>query len=74
MAMYHLESDTVSDASIKLGDVVQLLSGGPLMTVFYIEERGTYRGGQCVWFTESGKVAGHLFPLTTLKLIHSRVV
>lgn len=35
----------------KVGDVVQLKSGGPLMTVSYLSDKGKFT---CYWFNESG--------------------
>lgn len=40
-----------SVTTIKPGDVVQLASGGPRMTVAYAEERGEV---YCAWFTTAG--------------------
>ena len=38
------------DKSIKPGDVVRLLSGGPKMTVESINYSGEVQQVQCVWF------------------------
>jgi uncharacterized protein YodC (DUF2158 family) len=48
---------------IKAGDVVQLNSGGPKMTVSWIDELGN---AWCVWF-DNAKQQGASFPLTSLK-------
>ena len=40
------------DLAFKPGDVVQLNSGGPKMTVEAVQSDGTLR---CVWFHEDGK-------------------
>jgi uncharacterized protein YodC (DUF2158 family) len=46
----------------KSGDVVQLNSGGPKMTISWIEHAEAY----CVWF-DGSKQLGASFPLSTLK-------
>ena len=51
----------MSVSNIQAGDVVQLKSGGPYMTVAGIEEGEAY----CEWF-EGKKNAGAKFPLTSL--------
>lgn len=38
--------------NFKVGDVVQLKSGGPRMTITYVTERGTF---ECSWFNDAGK-------------------
>jgi uncharacterized protein YodC (DUF2158 family) len=48
----------------KPGDVVQLNSGGPKMTVSWVEGLEAY----CVWF-EGGKQQGATFPQSTLKTV-----
>jgi len=53
---------------IKAGSVVQLKSGGPLMTVAWIQ----YEEAYCEWFIQDKapwKKEGSTFPLTSLKLI-----
>jgi uncharacterized protein YodC (DUF2158 family) len=53
--------------NLKLGDVVKLKSGSPLMT---IETMGNYGGvtkAACQWF-DGAKVSGELFPLHSLVL------
>jgi uncharacterized protein YodC (DUF2158 family) len=57
-------------AEIKAGDVVQLKSGGPKMTVSLV---GTTMGGTtlqawCDWFEGTKKMEGS-FPLTSLKIV-----
>ncbi|MBJ6726812.1 YodC family protein [Geomesophilobacter sediminis] len=44
------------------GSVVQLKSGGPTMTIKFIEEGDAY----CEWFS-GDKVEGHSFPVQSLK-------
>jgi uncharacterized protein YodC (DUF2158 family) len=57
-------------AEIKAGDVVQLKSGGPTMTVNFVEnDSGTLVAG-CTWFIKDKKQVGR-FSVTTLKLIES---
>lgn len=50
-------------AQFKVGDVVQLKSGGPGMTVSDIEADGV----RCVWFAGNENKIGH-FPSSILKL------
>ena len=47
----------------EVGAVVQLKSGGPAMTIKWIENEEAY----CQWFT-GDKVAGESFPLHSIKL------
>jgi uncharacterized protein YodC (DUF2158 family) len=49
-------------ANIKPGDVVQLKSGGPLMTV----EKIVGDSAKCDWFDEKHKQCGGIFPLHSL--------
>lgn len=54
-----------AQTSFKDGDVVQLKSGGPLMTV---AGRGTTAGYHwCVWFDKDGEQQGSEFNPMTLK-------
>ncbi|MCB1343129.1 MAG: DUF2158 domain-containing protein [Pseudooceanicola sp.] len=51
--------------TFKIGDTVQLKSGGPLMTV---EEFGEYNGvykARCIWFFQ-GKESNGVYPPDTL--------
>lgn len=57
-------------AEVKAGSVVVLKSGGPKMTVRWVEEEHAY----CEWFpTEkpTGKNEGAKFPVTSLKLLEA---
>lgn len=38
-------------ASLEPGDIVQIKSGGPIMTVVSIDEAGAH----CLWYSESGE-------------------
>lgn len=50
-------------SDFKLGDIVQLKSGGPAMTVS--GHRG--RSLVCEWFDHSGKHSAHVFEPSSLK-------
>jgi uncharacterized protein YodC (DUF2158 family) len=57
-------------SEIKAGDIVQLKSGGPKMTVSQV---GTSMGGSalkawCDWFEGTKQMEGN-FPLTSLKVV-----
>jgi uncharacterized protein YodC (DUF2158 family) len=49
--------------TIKVGDVVQLKSGGPKMTVNFVEENVA----ACTWFDKNKKESSR-FPVAALKL------
>jgi uncharacterized protein YodC (DUF2158 family) len=53
---------------IKAGDVVQLKSGGPKMTVEKVELWNEVMTAWCEWFTDN-KNQGGRFPLTSLNRI-----
>ena len=57
-------------AEIKAGDVVQLKSGGPQMTVSLVSTAmgGTTLKAWCDWFEGTKKMQGD-FPLTSLKIV-----
>ena len=52
------------DLSFKPGDVVQLNSGGPKMTVVAVQSDGTL---SCVWFHEDGKQENGVFAQVALR-------
>lgn len=52
----------------KPGDVVQLKSGGPKMTVKKIEMWNSVMSANCDWF-ENADVKYELFPVTSLKKV-----
>ncbi|WP_442885664.1 YodC family protein [Caulobacter sp. CCNWLW153] len=47
------------------GDKVRLKSGGPNMTIFWIEDGMAY----CEWFLPTGKKEGDRFPLVALEQV-----
>lgn len=52
----------------RAGDVVELKSGGPRMTIQKIIDKGQEREALCWWFDESkGKPSYGAFPLEVLK-------
>jgi uncharacterized protein YodC (DUF2158 family) len=55
---------------LKVGDVVQLKSGGPKMTIEGIDAYGleNYKQAICVWF-EKSKRETHVFELTSLQKV-----
>jgi len=60
-------SNSASSQELKIGDVVKLKSGGPKMTVKYIEKDGQI---YCQWFAgEYDKVHYDSFPSGSLQLI-----
>jgi uncharacterized protein YodC (DUF2158 family) len=52
--------------ALKIGDVVQLSSGGPKMTVATLQSdgAGTVR---CVWFSPDGKLDSAALPVDVLR-------
>ncbi len=50
---------------MKVGDVVQLKSGGPLMTVSDIDNDEVY----CNWFDKNNKLVENSFRLLQLKIV-----
>ena len=55
-------------AEIKLGDIVELKSGGPKMTVSQIGKIRDVPSAWCDWFETTKKQTG-AFPLHSLKLV-----
>ena len=53
---------------IKAGDVVELKSGGPQMTVNFVEDDSGSMIAACTWFEGPKKQSGR-FPVHTLKLV-----
>lgn len=51
---------------VKVGSLMYLKSGGPVMTVVEITEYKDYTDCNCVWFSEEGGVAGGTFPAKAL--------
>ncbi|RKJ98878.1 DUF2158 domain-containing protein [Alicycliphilus denitrificans] len=60
-------------SSFQPGDVVQLKSGGPEMTIADIGDYSGYDSGEqsanCIWF-DNKKQNSHVFPLHTLKKVN----
>jgi uncharacterized protein YodC (DUF2158 family) len=54
--------------TFKSGAVVQLKSGGPLMTVNFVENEGGAEIASCSWFLKDKKESSQ-FPVSTLKLV-----
>jgi len=52
-------------AEIKAGDVVQLKSGGPQMTVNFVEKDEA----ACTWFDDKMKPQHGRYPVTSLKQV-----
>ena len=55
-------------AEIKAGNVVQLKSGGPEMTVNFVEDDAGTQVAACSWFLNNKKESSR-FPVSTLKLV-----
>ena len=55
--------------NIQTGDMVQLKSGGPVMTVDWIDDDHKY--ATCVWFGRDGKQQSHDFYLTSPTKVES---
>jgi uncharacterized protein YodC (DUF2158 family) len=56
----------MANGEFKAGDVVQLKSGGPKMTIGRLEDIGGVMHAVCAWFIENKREVG-TFPLTSLK-------
>ena len=52
------------DEQVKVGDVIRLKSGGHKMVVSSVSEDGKYI--KCVWHTDTGAPAEHVFPAEVL--------
>jgi uncharacterized protein YodC (DUF2158 family) len=52
--------------AFKVGDTVQLKSGGPIMTIEHIGTYGAAPGANCTWF-EKEKAVSRVFTLESLK-------
>jgi uncharacterized protein YodC (DUF2158 family) len=52
------------DLNFKPGDVVQLNSGGPKMTLVVLQSDGTLR---CTWFHDDGKADSGVFAQVALR-------
>ena len=50
---------------IKVGDIVQLKSGGPMMTVSAVSPFNGVMSATCIWFDDKKEVHG-VFALATL--------
>lgn len=60
---------------IKVGDVVQLKSGGPIMTVTsvgQIYETSSEVFAWCTWFKSSNEPETKNFPLPAIKIVEAR--
>lgn len=60
----------MTDEQLKPGDVVQLKSGGPLMTIAHFDS--AFEQFWCVWF-DGKKEKGCLFSLEVLKKVNEDV-
>jgi uncharacterized protein YodC (DUF2158 family) len=58
------------DLAFKPGDVVQLNSGGPKMTVEAVQSDGMLR---CVWFHEDGKRDNGVFAQVALRAAKTKI-
>lgn len=56
-------------SNFNTGDIVQLRSGGPEMTVGARTDKGNY---ECHWFPKDGKPEWHTFKPAMLTLISAR--
>lgn len=57
---------------LKAGSIVQLKSGGPTMTVSWVEDQLGTLSAYCEWFVQDKapwKKDGAVFPLTSLRLL-----
>ncbi|MDR5815807.1 DUF2158 domain-containing protein [Caballeronia sp. LZ033] len=59
-------------SEVKKGDVVELKSGGPRMTVAEVDDyspMGPLRGAKCVWFEKNAQKE-HVFDVDVLKVVN----
>ncbi|MBV15957.1 MAG: DUF2158 domain-containing protein [Thalassospira sp.] len=54
---------------LKPGDVVELKSGGPDMTVSWVENQDGVLEARCDWFDKSQKQESAVFPTSSLRKI-----
>lgn len=57
----------VESNSLREGTIVQLKSGGPLMTVAWIDKE--YRTTHCNWFDEKNELKSYSFMPEQLKVV-----
>lgn len=57
----------MADGEIKAGSEVELRSGGPKMTVAWLEDDSAY----CEWFDAKHQPQGRKFQLSSLKVVDS---
>lgn len=57
----------MADQTFQPGDVVQLKSGGPLMTIISVSETG--RSVDCGWFADNVTIKTADFAAVVLKLV-----
>jgi uncharacterized protein YodC (DUF2158 family) len=55
---------------IKAGDIVQLKSGGPVMTVTWVADEYGVMTASCTWF-DGKKKSDATFPVTSLKHVEA---
>jgi uncharacterized protein YodC (DUF2158 family) len=55
---------------IAVGQLVELKSGGPTMTVAEVGDLNGKRTAWCDWFDEKHKPVRHAFPITSLKSVN----
>jgi uncharacterized protein YodC (DUF2158 family) len=61
-----MSADSAGTHKFKVGEVVQLNSGGPRMTVMGTENGETTAMVLCEWFDKEQKLRRHNFPVTAL--------
>jgi len=60
----------MANEELKVGDIVQLKSGGPKMTIEVIDNFGDdHDKALCAWFDEKSKREDHIFELTSLQKV-----